>query len=129
MLYLASYGDDLQQLSFDKFKTYKHFCIQNEVAETEYLRYTVQTLLRHILPPSALECKYVVCFTTLCIGVQVCSLFYHPLRWSASMKFVLPPDQCYFLLIILCIGIQLCILHYPVNQISTYTICPDHSTE
>lgn len=54
--------DDLQQAVLDHLKTYKHFCIQNESAEKEYLRYTVQSLLPYLLPHTSLNCKGVDCF-------------------------------------------------------------------
>ena len=58
----ATQGSDIQQLMFDKMKTYKHFAVQNEVAEKEYLRYLIRVLLPYLLPPNARECRYVKCF-------------------------------------------------------------------
>ena len=54
--------DDLQQKILDHLKTYKHFCTQNDKAEEEYLRYTVQTLLPYLLPNTSLSCKGLNCF-------------------------------------------------------------------
>lgn len=53
----ASYGDDIQALVIEKIKTYKHFSLQNDLAEEEYLRYTIHTLLPYLLPRSELECR------------------------------------------------------------------------
>ena len=58
----VSNKDDMQQSVLDYLKTYKHFCVQNETAEKEYLRYTIQTLLPYLLPNSSLNCKGIDCF-------------------------------------------------------------------
>ena len=57
---LANYGDDLQSVMLDKLKTYKHFAVQNEMAEENYIRHLVQTILPFLLPKNALVSKYVL---------------------------------------------------------------------
>lgn len=56
----ASYGDDLQQMVFDKMKTYKHFATQNDLAESEYIRYMMASLMPFLLPSTEMECKLVL---------------------------------------------------------------------
>ena len=48
---------DIQQLVFEKIKTYKHFATQSEGAELEYIRYLTQTLINFLIIKSELDCK------------------------------------------------------------------------
>uniref|UniRef100_A0A7M5X746 Sorting nexin n=2 Tax=Clytia hemisphaerica TaxID=252671 RepID=A0A7M5X746_9CNID len=50
----ANYGTDIQSATLEKLKTYKHFAVQNELAEESYMRYTVETILPYLLPKNAL---------------------------------------------------------------------------
>lgn len=62
----ANYGDDLQSVMLDKLKTYRHFAVQNEMAEENYIRHLVQTILPFLLPKNALVSKYVLSYCFNC---------------------------------------------------------------
>ncbi|XP_065659374.1 sorting nexin-14 isoform X3 [Hydra vulgaris] len=53
----ASPNDDMQTFVFENKKFYKHFCLQSEAAELQYLRYTIHAILPYLMPSKAADCR------------------------------------------------------------------------
>lgn len=54
--------EHLAQAFLDHLKTYTHFCVQNDTAEKEYLRHSIQTLLPYLIPKDLMTCRGLNCY-------------------------------------------------------------------
>ena len=53
------HGEDVQSATLNALGSQKHFAMQNEAAEVDYVRYLSETILPLVLPPQFIKCRYV----------------------------------------------------------------------